>query len=686
MKAKTVIKEGIIQTLCRQCDIRCAINVHIENGAIVDITGFDGHPQNRGSICIRGLAAKDLFYHKDRLLTPLKKTSDNSFVEIGWDQAFDEIAQKITDIKKKYGASAMGVWKGEALGYFQQEEYARRFIHAFGSPNYFSNDSACFNGRYLGYKLVCGFFNGSPAYEHADLIILWATNPPVSHPPAMREISDSLKRGCKLIVVDHRNTKIAGKAHIFARPIPGTDGALAWGIIRHLIETNNYDLDFLERYAIGFEEFSRYAMEFDPEFVERHTGVGRQTLVEMAEMIVEKRPKVVLSPGVGLEHHDNGVNTVRTLACLQCLCGGLDTEGSITWPEFMRVRRLTLYDDLPHQEQKPIGADKFPVLYDLRRECHSMTAMESILGNHDYPLKGLIITAANPAITNPNSVKVTKALSSLDLLVVNDLFLTETARLAHYVLPAPTFLERSELHYHPRFQRVTLSRKIAEIQNVYDEYTLWRTLSHRLGFGERYFPWKNEEAVNHWILEPTGFTVEDLLRHPEGVAYAPIRYKKYETRSFPTPSGKIEFCSQYLKERGFPELPEYVSPYFIRHAKPDYPFILTTGARKSLYYHSRFRNISRFKKVNPAAEVEIHPADAARLGIENKERVRIISEIGSIVIQTKVLPETGILPGVVEVAHGWEEANVNLLTHDTVNDPISGFPLLKGVPVRIEKV
>ena len=267
MNVNTVIKNGTVQTLCRQCNERCGVNVHIQDGIITDLTGFDAHPENRGFICAKGRAAKDVFYHKDRLLKPLKKRPDGSFVEISRERALDEIAAKIRRIRKQFGARSMSVWKGEGIGYFQEEDYARRFIHAFGSPNYFSNDSACFNGRFLGFLLVNGFWNSCPEYEHADLIILWGANPPASHPQVMSEIKASRKKGTRLIVIDPRLSKAARRADLVARPLPGTDGALVWGLIRYLLETRNYDRELIEKYAFGFEAFARYARKFTPEFV-----------------------------------------------------------------------------------------------------------------------------------------------------------------------------------------------------------------------------------------------------------------------------------------------------------------------------------------------------------------------------------------------------------------------------------
>ncbi|MCP5048923.1 MAG: molybdopterin-dependent oxidoreductase, partial [bacterium] len=198
----------------------------------------------------------------------------------------------------------MGVWKGEGMGFFQQEEYARRFIHAFGSPNYFSNDSACYNSRYLGFKLVTGFWNPFPVFSKADLIMLFGTNPPMCHPPFMREFADARQKGAKLVVINPRLNPIACYADIFVQPFPGTDGALGWGLIRYLIETKNYDREFVDRYSVGFEKMARYAQKFTPQYVENQSGIYASVVEEIAELIAKNRPRVSIFPGTGLEQHE----------------------------------------------------------------------------------------------------------------------------------------------------------------------------------------------------------------------------------------------------------------------------------------------------------------------------------------------------------------------------------------------
>jgi anaerobic selenocysteine-containing dehydrogenase len=671
-----------VQTLCRMCDDRCAINVYLEDGRIVDIDGYKDHPWNRGRLCVKARAAVDMVYHPERLLKPLKKTKIG-FEEIPLRQALEEIAERLSAVKEKYGARSISIWKGEAIGFAQEEEMARRFVHALGSPNYFSNDSMCYNGRYFGYRLVEGSWP-VPDYENSRCVVLWGANPPHAHPNMTQMIMRARKTGAKLVVVDPRMSAIARQADLHAALKPGTDGALALGVIQQLIETGSYDRKFVESYTVGFDELAGYVKAFSPEAVEEQTGVPAALVLEIARAMAAAAPRVAIYVGNGPEHHENGINNIRAVACLDAILGALDREGGNRLVDFFPAKHLTLYDEIPLEHLGPIGADRFPVLYGFRQECHTMTGMNTILSGEPYPLKAMILTAANPAMTNPNTPKVRQALGSLDLFVVRDLFMTETAELADYVLPAASFLERVELHTHAKYQRVTMTRKIIEYPDVQDEYQFWHDLACRLGFG-KYFPWKDETELTGWILESTGLSLEQAAAHPEGIEYAPIRYERWKTEPLGTPSGKVEFRSQYLEDLGYPALPEYRPPGYLDSPDPDYPYVLITGARKLIYYHSRFRNIKRFRTAIPGPEAELHPQDASALGVADGDEIRITSRIGSLEVPVKIMSKSEILPGTLQLTHGWKEANANLLTHDDRFDPISGFPLMKAVEVRVEK-
>lgn len=685
MQRQTIIQDGVLQTLCRQCEQRCGIDVIIEYGKIVRIQGNPMHKAAGGKLCGKAELAIDQEYHPDRLHKPLKKNRHGAFVEISYEKAMDEIAEKMKRIRSKYSAKAMGVWTGEAIGFNEQEEYARRFIHAFGSPNYFSADSVCFSSKLIGYSLVQGYWNSFPDIENANVVILWGVNPPLTRPPIFHAIKKAKKKGANIIVVDPKCTAAARQADIWLRPRPGTDGALAWGIINRLISAGSYDKVFVNNHSVGFDQFSKYAKSFQPEFVNSNTGVSLDKLEKVCMTIEKGMPQIINYLGIALEHQVNGGNTARTIACLGGLCGAVDVHGGDLWVEGMKRNKLTLYDKIPLLDQNPIGAKHYPLLYKHRKQCHSMSSIDYMLGKGEYPLRGLIITGANPVLTNPNSKKVIKAFKSLDLLVCHELFLTKTAELADYILPAASFLGRSELHYHHNPPLVTLTTKIINDHDVTDQYNFWKDLADRFSFGPKYFPWENEDEVNQWILKGSDIDYEELKSSPEGLLYSSINYKKYKTRPFDTPTGKFEFTSSIEPKPGFTQVSEYIPPRYLIEPSKDYPLVLITGGRKVLYYHSRFRNIAKAKKSAPRAEVEIHPSDANLIGIKDKEMVIVRSKIGSISLQAKIMNEDETLPGLIYITHGWNDANVNVLTNDRENDPMTGFPNLRAVPVRLEK-
>lgn len=683
--------EKVIKTLCRMCDDHCGIDVTVDEDKLISIQGNKEHSWNRGRVCIKGSRGVDMVTSEKRIMKPLKKTEDG-FVEIELEQALDEIAEKMKFIQKTYGDASVGIWKGEAIGFAQQEEVARRFIHAIGSPNYFSNDSECFAGRWLGYSLVYGRWNAQPDFENAKTIVVWGGNPPHAHPNMTQQINRAREKGAKLVVIDPRYSAIARQADLFIQVKPGSDGALAWGVAKELIDKGYLAYDFIRDYTIGFDELKEYAQKFDYDYVAQETGMDAATMIpEFAEMIKESMSATVFYVGNGLEHHENGINNIRAVANLDGLVAAVDAKGGNYSPIGLPMGELTLYHEKPLKELHPIGADRFPVLYDFRQECHTMTLMDTILSEKPYPFKGLILAGANPVLTNPNTNKVRAALCALDLFVVRELFMTETAELADYILPAASYLERSEFHGHGGKQVMTLTTRIFEpADGVQDEYQFLHDIAHRMGAGA-YFPWENEDALNEWLIKDTGVSMETFKANPSGYNYAEPQYAKYADnvakgkKAFDTPSGKLEFTSTYLKDLGYQELAEYFPPAS-NVVDPEYPMTMITGARKVMYYHGRNRNIDSLRSALPEGEVEISKADALKMDIQTGDWIRVTSKIGTMEIKAKVMEKIEISEGQIQITHGWKETNVNLITHDDRFDPISGFPLMKAVQVKIEKM
>ncbi len=686
MTSRTLISNGTVSTLCRQCDMHCGIDVQIENGRLKNISGDKHHPIGRGKICPKGRAAIEMIYHPDRILSPLKRMPDGRFEPIAYRQAIDEIAQKITDIRDNLGARAIGAWTGEAVGFLQQEQYARRFIHALGSPNYFSAESVCYAARHIAYHLVQGYYPTSDDYARANVILIWGANIEITHAPLMQAVLEGRRQGAIVVVIDPRQTRTARHADLHVRIMPGADGALAWGLINQLIQHGQYDAEFVSQYTVGFTDFKAYAEKFDTAYVSRETGVPSDVIRQLAERIGRNRPQIAQYVGISLEHQVNGVNVIRTIAALGAICGATDIPGGSPWPQHPDIRSLTLYDHLPLDDLQPIGADRFPLLYHLRKQCSSLMAMDCMLGRGAYPLSGCIISAANPVLTNPNAAKVQQALGSLDLLVVKDLFATATAKLAHYIIPAASFLERSELHTCPRMHLAALTRQVIEFKGVRNEYDFWKDLADALGFGARYFPWPHETAVNQWLLAGSGIDFDALQKNARGVVYASAQWRKFRHTPFPTPSGKIELSSDVTRLRGLPAMPTYQPPEYNPALAGSADFVLITGARHPFYYHSRYRNIARFQRRAPHPVVEINALDARRLKIADNDKIRITSKVGRLSITAKIMHIDDLPPGILQIGHGWDAANVNLLTDDTDVDPISGYPNLKQVVVQIQTV
>jgi len=358
----------------------------------------------------------------------------------------------------------------------------------------------------------------------------------------------------------------------------------------------------------------------------------------------------------------------------------------------IRMRPIRL---LEMMEGKPLGVDRYPLTYEvygtLFGEGQAMTLPETLLTDEPYPIKTMIIASSNPLLTWPDSRKVKEAFGKLDFLVVMTQSMTETAQLAHIVLPAASFLERigicTRSYSAKGFPYILLRKKIVEVGECWSDIKFWLELSKRMGY-EEYFPWKDEEEMFDYLLEPSGLTLKQLRDdEPSGLFYAPITYRKYEQKGFGTPSGKVELYSETLERLEQAPLPTHREPRESPISTPDlareYPLILTTGARIDRYLHSQLHNIPRLRKGAPKPIAEIHRRTAAEYGIEDREKVIVETKRGGIELEARVSDD--ILPQVVSISHGWAEANVNLLTDIGFDDPITGVPGFKATLCKIYK-
>jgi anaerobic selenocysteine-containing dehydrogenase len=682
----------IVKSTCGLCEIACGIDVHVENGRVVEIKGMPEHVINQ--ICAKGSKAKDWEYSPDRLMHPLERTGEG-FKEITWDEALDKIGNKLNLIKEQYGGRALACYIGSRISLRDTAAYIKRFCDVYGTPNFLSGASYCFYPKVLGNSLTLGYFT-FPSYRGTKCIVLWGTNPTASSLAAAAAINRMKVEGAKLIIVDPRKIPFAKKADLHLQLRPGTDSALALGVLNVIIEEELYDKKFVEEWTVGFDKLTEHIKKYTPEEVEKITWVNASDIRDFARTYARSKPASILQ-GLSLDPCTNGIQAIRAIAILIAITGNFDIPGgNIYHPKSPLYNAL----DLPEIAPKEGGFSKdiYPLFHEYTslfgpssNECSASPLPETIIKEEPYPIKGVIVVGSNPVVTTPNSNKIRESFKKLDLLVVMDPFMTETAELAHFVLPSATYLETTMLaQYSPNMPLTTLHNKAVDPPGgCWPDWKFWFELARKMGYGE-YFPWNDVEEAIDSILKKDNITLKDLKEgDPRGVFHGSKQLvKRYKREGFNTPSKKVEIYSEKLEKLGYDPLPTYHEPAESPFSTPDlakeYPLILTTGARVPIYTHSMFRNIPSYNKVYPEPKAEIHPETAEKYGINDGDWIYIESQRGRIKMKADLTED--ILPMVVSVPHGWGgDANANILTDDMKRDPISGTPGYRSSLCRIEK-
>lgn len=668
-----------VKCLCNMCSTRCGLDVYASDGKIVKVSGMEEHPIH--TLCVKPHAIPELVHSKDRLMCPLMKIN-GKFRETSWEEAFAAIVDKLTTIKTKFGPEAFMIYLGVGFTRSLIEYLARRFCDLYGTPNFTSNASICFLGKTIGHKLTCG---AHVSAHHSDLtkcMVVWGQNAGESDPAFADEIYGLLGRGAKLIVIDPRVIPFAKKADIFAQIRPGTDCALALGMLNVIIAEGLYDKPFVEKWTVGFDRLAEHVKEYTPEKVAGITWVDAKTIRQMAHMYADHVPSWI-SIGIAVEHSTNGIEAIRGITTLMAITGNLDIPGGNIYTHPLRLRNMRLQEKLG--KDITVGA-KHPLFTRITTEPSWLPLMSQMVTGKPYPIKALLVGGGNPAVTWPNTAKFRRGRDNLDLMIVLDLFMTDTAKMADIVLPGTSFWEREELKSYParNYNLITLSnRAIPPVGISMDEAMFFVELAKRIGFAE-YFPWRNTTDIMKYLLEGTGITLEDLKKNPGGVYYEKRKFQKYLQDGFNTPSGKVEIYSDLMAQHGYDPLPTFHEPVESLVSCPElaekYPFILIAGTRTIAYYHSQYRNVSSLRKIEPDPLVEIHPLAAKTNGIADGDWVTVESLRGSIIVKAKVTED--IHPQVIAMQEGWSKANVNWLTDDETRDPVSGYPGLKSILSR----
>ena len=693
-------KEQIIKSNCRGCHGGCGVLVHVKDGRITRIDGNPDFPINRGVMCSIGLAFSQLVYHPERVKHPLKRAGgkgEGKWQQISWDEALDTIATRYKKIKKDYGAEVIVLGYGTGRNY---GNFLYRFANLLGTPNVINAGHMCYGPRLATTGIICGRlpvcdYNGNP-----ECVMVWGNNVVISNSDEYmgKDLVKAISMGAKLIVVDPRLTYLSGKADIWLQLRPGTDGALALGIANVIISESLYDKEFVEKYVHGWDKFVERVREYPLDKVESITWVPAEKIREAARLYSQTKPACI-HWGVAIEQTINCTSNIRLLVALMAMTGNLDVPGGNVFfvlPPMQPVGKFSSHRDLPpEQRAKRLGGS----IYRLAGRIGVITpkmVWDAIRDGKPYPVKALQLHGSNPLITRANGKDVYQALSQVDFLVVCDFFLTPTAELADIVLPAATWLEMNDIgDYWKRHSYLYPRKKIVQIGKCRSDHEIFSELGKRLG-QEQYWR-ENVESDLDYILEPSQLSWKQF----EKLDYlkAEMEYRKYETKGFSTPTGKVELYSTVMEELGYDPLPGYQetpeSPVSKPEMNRDYPYILITGARSPAFFHSEHRMIPRLRKLNPDPIVEIHTETAEKHGIKDGQWVFIESPRGKVKQRAKLTK--GIDPRVVAAQHGWwfpevktpdhgwMESNINILTDNDPQgyDPAMGSTNLRALLCRI---
>ncbi|RME48153.1 MAG: aminotransferase V, partial [Caldilineae bacterium] len=433
------LQHTVITSMCGVCPAGCGVHVHLKGGQIDHMTPIKGHPQ--GIVCPRGMQAREIVYSPDRLLYPQQRTGargEGHFRRITWDDAYTRIVDALRRIAADSGPEAVAIYTGRGNFEFglnemfapdhTAESSANAVLFPFGSPNATGVGSLCYASYGMISSRACfGDYmrNVTEDLDHADLILVWGENPATDSPPLnLRRIKAAQKRGAKVVVIDHRRSETARATRAEWLGIrPGTDGALALGLIHVLLAEDLYDRPFVERWTHGFEALRRYVQEFPPERVAEITRIPADRIRALARAIGRARGCSILTY-TGLEYSNSGVQAIRAVWTLQAIAGHLDTPGGkiIKMPHRLQPNRLLTPP--PQNAPLPIGAEEYPLYYEVRREAHAALLPRAILEGKPYPIRALIISGASILTSWPNPALWRRALAALDFLVVINRFPT----------------------------------------------------------------------------------------------------------------------------------------------------------------------------------------------------------------------------------------------------------------------
>ena len=700
----------VYKTACRGCHGGCMYLLTVEDGRVVAARPDPDGPLNRGRGCVKGMSIIEQMYHPDRLLRPRRRVGGRGsgvWEDITWDEAYDTIASRLRTIMDESGPESLAIISGTGRHHLAQ---FWRFGNVLGTPNATSSGALiCLGPRKNAGEFTVGHFAGVDYYGavRPGGILVWGANPAISGADGELSfhIRDAVREGIPLIVVDPKPNELTEKARLWLRLRPGTDGALAMGILREIIENELYDREFVRDWCLGFDALAERVSRWDLRRTAAVTRVPEAQIAEAARLIGTIKP-LALEWGCAVEQSTNAFQTCRAIFMLPCITGNYDVPGGFVESMEIAPTADPLFDRLdPETAKKGIFGD-YPIndgRLSPKLFAHPWLTLEAMRTGRPYPVRALISSANNTLISVPDSRHTMEALQKLDFFVYMDFFMTPTAELADIVLPAALWPEVDSVFCMPEFGDVAAlcMQKVVQVGECKSDEDFFLELCRRMGLD---YGAESQREINDGILAELArrrpqYAGVDFDRFRERGWIAPERaYYNYRKAGFATESGKVELYSDRLARGGADPLPDWVEPPETPVSRPDltgkYPLILTTGSRTMPYFISNNRQIRSLRRRHPFPLVSMHPAAAARLGVREGDWVWIENERGRITQKARLLADMDEdvvscemgwwYPEAGPPYYGWDESNANILTAGAPpHDPAGGAYQLRALLCRV---
>ena len=680
--------DGYIPSMCEMCVWRCGLIAKVKDGRVVKLEGNPEHPHSRGKLCPRGQSGLMNTYDPDRVLTPLIRVGqrgEGKFRQASWDEALDLTASQMLAIKNTYGPEAMVFSSTHNLSQVQFEN----LLYAYGSPNYGTQRSLCFNAMITAFLLTYGIEEPARNYDDVEYILMVGRNlMEAISTSETGELSHAIDRGAKLVYLDPRYTITASKATEWIPIRPGTDAAFLLAMINVIVSNELADCDFVKQYVIGCDGIVEAMQRYTPAWAEQVTGVPAATIERIAREYAAAKHNALAHPGWRTSNFINSFQTERAIATLNALSGSVLTPGGCLsadvtaegaglgappQPPYPRVSALRL-DGTPWKY--PLVPLKLGVFQELR---------DAILTGEPYQAHGWFISRQNPIMSLPDRGKTLQAFAKMNFIATVDIIMNDTAWYSDVVLPEASYLERYDPLL-PVGEKAYIRQPVVEPQGeARSALWIYKQLGERLGLGD-YFQYADEEDYLRQQLVPLGASLEEVKS--KGYAEMPPEEPKEEI-VFNTPSGKIEVYSETLANAGFSPWPTWEEP----PVPGEDEFYLLTG---KVAQHTQFgtQNNQLLHKYSDEPRLWMNAKTATSLGLADGEWVEVTSKVGR--AHCILLATEAIRPDCVYLTPGYGHLSKGLTTafgigasdsalHETYTDPISGSQALTQTFVTVRK-